>query len=250
VTADCDIVVDFAAITHVVTPSADANGSITPNTPQTVSDGDTISFTLTPNPGYEIEGVGGTCGGTLNGSIYTTDPVTADCTVLASFSAIIHTVTPGAGPNGSIAPDTPQIVGDGDTIAFTLTPDSGYQIGTIGGTCGGTLAGSTFTTSPIVADCTVIASFAVIVHVVTPEAGPHGAIAPSTPQTVSDDDTITFALTPDPGYQIDSVGGTCGGTLAGNAYTTNPVTANCTVQASFAQSSPPDSIFENGFESK
>src|SRR5699024_10494875 len=33
----------------------------------------------------EIDSVGGTCGGTLSGSDYETDPVTADCTVVANF---------------------------------------------------------------------------------------------------------------------------------------------------------------------
>jgi subtilase family serine protease len=43
-----------------------------------------------------------------------------------------------------------------------------------------------------------------------------------------------FTLNPKSGYSIASVGGTCGGTLSGNIYITNPVTANCTVVATFA----------------
>ncbi len=72
-----------------------------------------------------------------------------------------HVVTPVAGPNGSIAPSTPQTVNDGSTTAFTVTPDSGFQIDTVTG-CGGSLAGNTYTTGPITADCTVNASFAAI----------------------------------------------------------------------------------------
>jgi len=70
-------------------------------------------------------------------------------------------------------------------------------------------------------------------HIVTPVAGPNGAIAPSTPQSVSDGDTTSFTLTPNTGFAIDSVTG-CGGNLAGNLYTTGPITADCTVNASFA----------------
>lgn len=77
--------------------------------------------------------------------------------------------------------------------------------------------------------------------------GGHGTIDP--PQaTAYRGDTVTFTLTPDPGYEIGTVGGSCGGSLAGNAYTTLAVTADCTVEAAFTPSGPPDEIFRNGFE--
>ncbi len=60
-----------------------------------------------------------------------------------------------------------------------------------------------------------------------------GTISPASVQSIDAYSTATFTLTPSNGWQIDSVGGTCGGTLTGNTYVTNPVTANCTVEASF-----------------
>ncbi|HEY0179108.1 MAG TPA: VCBS repeat-containing protein [Dokdonella sp.] len=74
--------------------------------------------------------------------------------------------------------------------------------------------------------------------VVTSSVGvPAGAIDPSGAQTVNVGTTATFTLTPASGYHIDDVGGTCGGTLSGNVYTTAPVTADCTVIANFASGS-------------
>jgi len=72
---------------HTVTPSVGANGSISPDTPQTVEHGSTEIFTVTPNTGY-IASVSGTCGGTLSGNTYTTAAITADCAVTASFREI------------------------------------------------------------------------------------------------------------------------------------------------------------------
>ncbi len=73
-----------------------------------------------------------------------------------------YTVTPTIGTgHGAITPATAQPVNKNATIAFTLAADSGFHIGSVGGTCGGTLAGSVYTTLPITADCTVIANFAV-----------------------------------------------------------------------------------------
>jgi len=79
---------------------------------------------------------------------------------------------------------------------------------------------------------------------VTPAPGAHGSMTPSTPQTVAEDETLDFTVTPDPDYAIDSVSG-CGGSLSGSTYTTAPVTADCTVTATFR---PDDIIFRDGFD--
>ena len=71
-------------------------------------------------------------------------------------------------------------------------------------------------------------------YAVTPSAGDGGAISPSTVQTIAEGSTTTFTVTPDGGYGIASVGGTCGGSLSGNTYTTNAITAACNVVATFA----------------
>ena len=142
---------------YTVTPSAGTGGSITPATAQPVSSGNTTSFTLTPATGYAIGTVTG-CGGTLSGSIYTTGAITADCTVTASFSQLSYTVTPTAGTGGSISPAAGQTIGYGGTTSFTLTPATGYAIGTVTG-CGGTLSGNSYTSGVITADCTVTANF-------------------------------------------------------------------------------------------
>lgn len=150
-----------AVTTYTVTPSAGANGSISPSSPFSVNENSTTQLTVTPSGGYSAS-VGGTCGGSLNGTTYTTNAITADCTVSATFSAVNYTVTPSAGSNGSISPSTPQSIGANNTTQFTVTPASGYS-GFMAGTCGGspTLGSSefTYTTNAITGDCSVSASF-------------------------------------------------------------------------------------------
>lgn len=143
--------------THTVTPSAGAHGRLAPDTPQTVDDGATTSFTATPDEHYRIDAVTG-CGGSLAGSVYTTGPIGADCTVEATFAILTHTVTPEFTTGGSVAPSTAQTVDDGATTSFTITPD------VPGGTfeaegCGGSLKGSVYTTGSVSADCTVTVTF-------------------------------------------------------------------------------------------
>ena len=143
--------------TFTVTPSADANGSITPNTPQTVGQGLTASFSVTANVGYSAT-VGGTCGGNLVGTTYTTNAINADCSVSATFTINSYLVTPSAGANGSIAPSTAVSVNHGATTTFVVTANAGFAA-SVGGTCGGALVGTTYTTNAIIGPCTVVATF-------------------------------------------------------------------------------------------
>ncbi len=71
------VITEPLLVSFTVTPSAGANGSINPSTPQTVNYNGTASFTVTPNTGYQIASVTG-CGGTLSGNTYTTGQITAD----------------------------------------------------------------------------------------------------------------------------------------------------------------------------
>ena len=66
---------------------------------------------------------------------------------------------------------------------------------------------------------------------VNASAGSNGGIDPAT-QTVDNNATASFTVTPNPGYAATVTG--CGGTLLGNVYTTGAVTADCAVTAAFA----------------
>jgi len=79
---------------------------------------------------------------------------------VSSQTTITHTVTPHAGAGGALSPAAPQVVEEGATVAFDVQADPGYAIDAIVG-CGGTLAGTLYTTAAIVADCSVDATFAV-----------------------------------------------------------------------------------------
>jgi hypothetical protein len=234
ITSDCTVQASFAINTYTVTSSAGAGGSISPSGATTINQGGKPVLTVTPDPGYHIAGVNGTCGGSLNGNTYTTNPVTANCTVQASFAINTYTVTSSAGAGGSISPSGAATVNHGGKPVFTVTPNQGYHITGVNGTCGGSLNGNTYTVNPVTGNCTVQASFAIDPYTVNASAGAGGSISPSGTTTVAHGGTLAFTVTPNPGYHITGVNGTCGGSLNGNTYTTNPVTGNCTVQAGFA----------------
>ena len=128
VTANHTIEATFKVATFVITPTAGANGTITPSTPQTVNYGASAAFTIMPNTGYVIDDV--RVDGVSQGAIasYTFSNVTANHTIEATFKVATFVITPTAGAHGTITPGTPQTVNYGASAAFTITPNTGYVI--------------------------------------------------------------------------------------------------------------------------
>ena len=73
-------------VNYTITASAGTGGSISPSGATTVAAGGARSFTVESENGYTLQSVGGSCGGNLAGNVYTTNPVTQDCTVTATFA--------------------------------------------------------------------------------------------------------------------------------------------------------------------
>ena len=237
-TADHDVVATFAIDTYAVTASVTGgNGTLTAAS-GTVNHGGSVSLTVAPAANHHLATLtdnGANVLGSVVDGIYTITDVTANHDVVATFAIDGHTVIPSVGigaGHGSITPATPQGVDHDGMLTFTVTPDATYTA-TVTGTCGGTLEGTTFTTLPVTEDCTVTANFSQNNHTVSAFAGANGSISPAT-KLVAEGATVSLTVTPAMGYNIASVSGTCGGTLSGETFTTAPVTADCTVDATFA----------------
>lgn len=195
--------------THTVTGAAGPGGAISPSGAATVNDGAVQQFTVTADGGYHIATVTG-CGGTLSGSIYTTGIIKADCTVTASFALdapVVHTVTGSAGPGGSISPSGAVSVNQGESLAFTITPDPGFDVSDVlvDGSSVGAVRNYTF--EHVTTSHTITASFAALapaMHTIT--AGPveNGSITPGT-TTVQDGAEQSFKIEAHFGYYISEV---------------------------------------------
>ena len=239
ITTSCTVSASFAANTYTVTSSAGSNGSISPMGSVTASSGSTKQFTVTPNTGYTAS-VGGTCGGTLSGNTYTTNPITTNCSVSATFAAAnTYTITASAGSNGAISPSGS--CSANLRVEQNLCNCTGCRLP--GSRCAGRrhLGWSShqlylfqYHHQPYsLGNFYTQRCNSRITHIITASAGSNGSITPAGSVTASSGSTKQFTVTPDSGYTA-SVGGTCGGTLSGNTYTTNPTTVNCTVSAAFA----------------
>ena len=229
----CDPATGCVNTPITVTPVVVGSGTISPSFKQNVIYNSTKKFkVVATRPGYHIASVTG-CNGTLTGGNYLTGSITSSCTVTATFAINTYTVTPAAKLNGSMSPDA-QTVNYNGTTSFTVTPDTGYDIKSVRG-CNGTWDGATntFTTGPVIRNCTVTATFAPHRYTVTPAAGANGSIAPSSAVLVKYSTTKAFRVKADAGFQVDTVTG-CGGTWTGsNPYITGPITGDCTIEATF-----------------
>jgi Divergent InlB B-repeat domain len=257
---DCTVTAYFTSDTpatrHNVTSSADQGGNIHLIGTQEVAHSGVLTFAILPLDGYAMGPISGTCGGHLNSQtkLFTTNPVTQDCTVTASFVAdggTRYTVTSLADTGGSISPEGEQAVAAGSVVTYSLQPDTGYVMGPVNGTCGGTLdtAARTFTVFAVSQDCTVEATFAAkggTEFIVTSSAGTGGSILPDGPQSVAEGGVITFSLLPGSEFAIGPVNGDCPGTLDTQAktFTTDAITATCTVEATFVEADTGTSYYE------
>jgi hypothetical protein len=199
-----------------------SGGTIYPSTPQTVEYNKTTQFSITADAGYyaSIEGCGGSMSEGANyNTIYTTGPITANCTVYVAFSQSTYTVTPQAGTGGTINPAVPQTVASGGTVSFNVYPNNSYALGSVIG-CNGTgywvypyfspaliaLPSPYFhyTTGQIQGSCTVTANF-IRLYTITASAGTNGTISPSGNVSVRQGDNKTYTISANSGCGISSV---------------------------------------------
>jgi hypothetical protein len=100
----------------------------------------------------------------------------------------VRVSTGQSGPvNGSISCSSP--VDSGSTSTCTITPDSGYGIGYVSSTCGGSLSGNVFTTGAVTSNCTVSTTFITAFN--GPDTTPPTVTAFTVPATAT---TLTIAI--------------------------------------------------------
>ena len=114
--------------TYIITATAGPNGSIDPSGQVEVEHGDSQTFTIAPNTGYNIANVW--VDGTNIGAVesYTFENVTSNHTISAAFSVKTYSINAGSGPNGTIQPSGLIFVSHGSSLEFTFTPDENFFI--------------------------------------------------------------------------------------------------------------------------
>jgi len=152
--------VESVLVDHTITATAGAGGGIAPGGAVLVADGADQAFTITPNVGYYVADVHVDTVSVGAVGSYTFFTVLADHSIEAFFGLQTFTVSASAGPNGSITPAGDSIVGYGNSVDYTITPDPGYFISDVlvDTVSVGSVGNYSFTT--VTSDHTIEASFA------------------------------------------------------------------------------------------
>jgi hypothetical protein len=137
--------------TYTITPTAGTGGTISPNTPQTVNEGGSLLFTITPQQGYSIADVA--VDGVSQGAVesYLFEEITADHTISASFTINQYELTvvkegTGVGlvtsdPAGiHCGEDCAETLDFGTVITLTAEANVGSTFAGWNGACSGTSA--------------------------------------------------------------------------------------------------------------
>ena len=201
-------------------------GAVAPGSMQ-VQVGDAPSLFMSPSPGYYTQEV--VVDGVTLGSppSYTFAPVSAGGiphTLQASFSNALHSITAVASAGGSIYPAGVQSVANGATQAFTITPNTGYQLSSFK-VDGASLPLTSMYTFPLVtSNHTLQATFTVQNYSMTATVvtngrfdGAGGSVTPGSVLPVGActfsggngncnyGSSLVYTITPKPGYRLVNV---------------------------------------------
>lgn len=226
---------------NTVTATADPeNGGEVVCSPNPVEDGESSTCEITVNQGYVLESITGTCGGTLSGDTFTTDPITSSCTVVANFSVQQHNLSvilEGSG-SGTVTSD-PSVIECGEecdaafgyetVVTLFAEEEQGSEFINWGGDCD---ANGTVVMDD---DKTCTARFDTSQLVISTESFPEeGGYVNCVPSAVDEGGSSNCTISVNYGYTLESVNGTCEGSLTDNTYTIDEVTSSCTVEANFS----------------
>ena len=207
----------FALQRYTVTATAGANGAIDPPT-RDLDHGATTTFTVTPTTGYTASVSG--CGGALAGNIYTTGPITAACTVTATFTLNSYSLSTAVSPAGAgLVNCTATTIGYGGASTCTATAHAGYSFGFWSGDC----TGATCALTNINSNKSITANFARNSYALSvTKAGTGTGTVTSDPEaidcgtncqeTFEHGVTVTLTATPDATATFTGWSGDCTGT--------------------------------------
>ncbi|CDZ76304.1 hypothetical protein BN59_00571 [Legionella massiliensis] len=219
---------------YTVTPMADSHVTVTSSAAQIVDYNHTLSFTVTPDTGYTLQPVGGTCpAGSWADNVYTTGQITGDCSV--SFGAKINTFIVSSKNNSfvTVSPGS-TIVDYNHSATFTVTPQTGYTLDKtlIGGDCPkGSWSGNVYTTGLVHAACSVSFNADLNIYNVSTKGDGNETISTGTGQPVFYNQTLSITVIANPGFTVSpTVNGDCpAGQWNGIIYTTGAITQTCSV---------------------
>ena len=199
---------------YKLTASHGKNGTVSPDS-AIVSSGDSLTFTITPDEGYQIatatfngNDVTGEVKPTEKAFAYTIEKVNKDGNLEVTFEKIkYYTLEASAGENGTVTPEKVSVA-HGDEQAFIITPDEGYKIALasfngddVMNEIKPTEKAFSYTIGNATADGNLKVTFEKISYNIKASAGENGKVSPES-AAIKHGESYTLTITPNEGYKI------------------------------------------------
>ena len=247
---DVSCTVTNEIITYNVGVTASTGGTVSGSSSKTVNYNGSTTFTVIPSTGYQYSSV--SCPSGITGSYSTStntltvSGVKASGTCKVNFTAITYTVTAAASTGGTVSGSSSKTVNYNGSTTFTVTPNTGYQYSSV--SCPSGITGSyntsnnTLTVSSVKASGTCTVNFTPKTYTVTVSVT--NGISSPTSRIVIHGSSTTFTVTPNSGYEYESLSCT-GGSYNQNTkvLTVSNVTSAITCTIKFKKSLPPASEY-------
>ena len=216
ITDDVSCTVTNEIIKYNVTAKASTGGTVSGTSTKTVNYNSSTTFTVKPNTGYQYSSV--SCPSGITGSYSTStntltvSNVKASGTCTVNFSIKKFTVTAKASTGGTVSGTSSKTVNYNGSTTFTVKPNTGYKYSSV--SCPSGITGSystsnnTLTVSGVKANGTCTVNFTKKTYTVRVSVT-NGTSSP-TSRTVSHGSSTTFTVTPNTGYEFESLSCTGG----------------------------------------
>ena len=201
-------------IARPVTITPAENGTVTADK-ETAKYGETVTLTITPNEGYELDEIH-----VMNGTTQVDVTITTDgkytfvmpagnVKVQATFKAIDYTITIEPAENGTVTADK-ETANMGETVTLTITPNEGYEFDQLHVLDGETQVDVTITTEGQytfvmpAGNVEISATFKMTDYTITITPAENGAVT-ADKTTANMGETVTLTITPNEGYEFDQL---------------------------------------------
>ncbi|MDI9338287.1 MAG: T9SS type A sorting domain-containing protein, partial [Alphaproteobacteria bacterium] len=223
----------FRTIKYRITASSGANGTISPIGDTLVDFGTTLIYKITPNPGYEIDSlfIDGVL--TFNTNLYQFENINKNISIRVIFKFSKLLIRSFAGINGTISPLGDTLVFKGDAISYSIIPNIGYEIDSI--LINGIKVSNinNFIFNNISDNQTIQVWFKIKTFTISAFANNNGTISPNGDTIIRYGNRPIYNISPNSGYQIDSILVNGLKVLNNNVYQFDSVKENKSIQVWF-----------------
>ncbi len=209
-----EISATYKAIDYTITIEPAENGTVTADK-ETANMGETVTLTITPNEGYELDEIH-----VMNGTTQVAVTITTEgkytfvmpagnVEISATFKMTDYAITITPAENGTVIADK-ATANMGETVTLTITPNEGYEFDQLTVMDGETQVAVEITTEGKyifvmpAGNVEISATYKAIDYTITIEPAENGTVT-ADKQTAHIGETVTLTVTPDKGYELDEI---------------------------------------------